>query len=106
MEIAIEREREEHNDLMKQKEKEYEETEQQLTANNQDLRTYGLAALVACSLHCFVVSSHRLLAALFHHFFAACECNCSHNHSTIIVHRMTRDETFSVSFILYYFLRF
>ena len=40
MEITIEREKEEHEALMIEKQKEYEETEQELTANNQEICVY------------------------------------------------------------------
>ena len=39
MELTIEREHEEHKALLKQKEKEYKETEEQLTADNQEIST-------------------------------------------------------------------
>jgi len=40
MDMTIEREKEEHRELMIQKQKEYEETEQELTANNQEICMY------------------------------------------------------------------
>ena len=40
MESTIEREEEEHKDLMRDKEKEYIETEEQLTADNQEISRY------------------------------------------------------------------
>ena len=40
MELTIEREQEEHQELMEQKAKEYTETEQELTAANQEICTY------------------------------------------------------------------
>jgi len=49
MEAAIEKEKEEHQELMKQKEKEYDETEKQLTADNQAICTIR-------SQPCFIVS--------------------------------------------------
>ena len=39
MESTIEREHEEHKALLKQKEKEYKDTEEQLTADNQEIST-------------------------------------------------------------------
>jgi len=42
MELTIEREKEEHQALMEQKEKEYVETEQELTANNQEICTHHI----------------------------------------------------------------
>ena len=40
LELTIEREHEEHKTLVKQKEKEYVETEEQLTADNQQISTH------------------------------------------------------------------
>ena len=52
MKITIEREKEEHEALMIEKQKEYEETEQQLTADNQEVCAYtSVLASFACTPH-------------------------------------------------------
>ena len=53
MELLVERELEEHEALMKEKEKEYVETEEQLTADNQEISTYF------CRTVCSSSSLHR-----------------------------------------------
>jgi len=50
MEITIEREKEEHKALMIEKQKEYEETEQELTANNQEICVYTCMHHTFCTL--------------------------------------------------------
>jgi len=43
LELTIERENEEHRDLMKEKAEEYVKTEEELTANNQEICTFTCA---------------------------------------------------------------
>lgn len=50
LEETIEREKEDHEALMKQKNQEYEDTEKELTDNNQEICTYALTVsfLLSC----------------------------------------------------------
>jgi len=51
MKAMIEVEKEEHDTLMKEKEKEYEQTEEELTANNQEICMYTCHTLILSLLN-------------------------------------------------------
>jgi len=73
LELTIEREHEEHKTLVKQKEKEYVETEEQLTADNQQISTHfhTLAHCVGFVYFSVLIStSFRLLT--FVTYYASC----------------------------------